>query len=53
MPDVTTSNSATQQLDEEDRKRKVALLLSYCGADYHGMQKYKQILSLPCKITAS
>lgn len=35
---------------EFNRKRKVALLLSYCGAGYHGMQKNPDVETIELKL---
>ena len=34
-----TVNAVQKEAELEKKKKKVALLLSYCGSKYHGMQK--------------
>jgi len=51
IEDESSKNkSEPGKIDQINRKRKVALLLAYCGARYHGMQKNPDVETIELKL---
>lgn len=48
--EAITVNAVQKEAELEKKKKKVALLLSYCGSKYHGMQKNPDVVTIELKL---